>query len=180
VILALALALSLVLVVFANRASAQAWTLVAVNDAGGLHRNNDPGVSAALGASIDSVKAQFNHMPHVGRIRSTVDGVYNLGHAPLGASPKIVVFVGLNGSFNQQAVLHGMTAGGEHLPRVAAGAHGGTAECGSDGAGNEACFWVTSSTIGFLVLEPNGAEAARNLDGLMIRMRDSIESPAGR
>ena len=180
VILAVALALSLVLVVFANKASAQSWRLVAVSDAGGLHRNNDPGVSAALGASIGSVKAQFDQMPRVGRIRSTVDGVYDLGHTALGATPKIVVFVGLNGSFNERAVLHGMTAGGRQLPRVAAGAHGGTAEGGADGVGSQVCFWVTGSTIGFLVIQPNGAEATRSLDGLMIRMRDSVEAPAGR
>lgn len=177
VVLAAALALVLVLIVFANNASGPAWRLVAAEKAGGLPRNNNPGVSAALGQSIGTVRAQFDRMPHAGRIGSTVDAVYNLAPTRVGAIPKLVVFVGLNGRFNPQAVVAGMTAGGAMLPTVAPGSHGGIAECGSDSTGSTACFWVTGTTIGFLVVEPNGAEAVSGLDVLMIKIRNSVERP---
>ncbi len=158
--------------------SGKNWTLTAPATAGGLSRNNTPGISSSLGSAMGGVRSQFNQMPNVGQIKSTVEGVYNLGHASAGAIPHLVVFVGLNGTFNDQAVLNGMVAGGDNLPKVSPGPHGGTAECGTGGSGNEVCFWVTSTTIGFIVVEPNGAEAANALDGLMIHMRTDLEQPA--
>jgi hypothetical protein len=59
-------------------------------------------------------------MPNAGQIKSAVDTVYNLGRAQSGATPDLVVFIGLNGAFNTQAVLKGMVSGSESLPKVAA------------------------------------------------------------
>ena len=179
VALAAAIAFLLAFTVFAGNPAGQAWTLISASNAGGLPRNDAPGISAALGNSIGTFRAQFARMPHIGQIASAVAGVYNLAPIRAGAVPRLVVFVGLNGTFNPRAVLTGMTAGGETLPEVAAGSHGGTAECGNDSSGSEACIWVTSTTIGFLVVEPNGAEAAGSLDRLMIKMRTSLERPSG-
>src|SRR5487761_1150087 len=177
VALAAAIAFLLVFVVFAANPSAQAWTLTDASKAGGLPRNNTPGVAAALGNSIGTFRAQFATMPHIGQIESAVAGVYDLAPVRAGAVPRLVVFVGLNGTFNPRAVRSGRRAGGEPLPGVAGGSHGGTAECGNDSSGSEACVWVTSTTIGFLLVEPNGAEAAGSLDSLMISMRTDLERP---
>jgi hypothetical protein len=130
----------------------------------GLSRNNTPGISSSLGSAIGSVKSQFAQLPNAGRIKSAVDGVYNLSQGEAGGIPHLVVFVGLNGTFNDQAVLNGMVAGGGNLPKVSPGPHGGTAECGT-GSDNEVCFWVTTST-------------ANALDSLMIHMRTDLEKPA--
>jgi hypothetical protein len=158
--------------------SSKSWTLITPATAGGLSRNNTPGISSGLGTAMGGIRSQFNQLPNAGRIKSTVEGVYNLGHGQTGGIPHLVVFVGLNGTFNDQAVLNGMVAGGDNLPKVSPGPHGGTAECGNGGSDNEVCFWVTKTTIGFIVVEPNGAEAANALDGLMISMRTDLEQPA--
>jgi hypothetical protein len=176
---AVAVAVVLIFVFVANgTSSSKNWTLIAPTRAGGLSRNNTPGISSSLGSAVGGVRSQFNQLPNAGHIKSAVEGVYNLGHGETGGIPHLVVFVGLNGTFNDQAVLNGMAAGGDNLPRVSPGPHGGTAECGTAGAGNEVCFWVTRTTMGFIVVEPNGAEAASALDGLMISMRTDLEQPA--
>jgi hypothetical protein len=158
--------------------SGQSWTLIAPTQAGGLSRNDSPGVSSVLSSSIGEVRTQFNSMANVGHIKSVVDAVYNLNGSSSGSIPNLIIYVGLNGTFNSSEFLQNMQAGNDTFPQTSAGPHGGTAGCGVDSSGDEGCFWVTGSTLGFLVVEPNGAEARASLDGLMIKMRGDLEKPA--
>jgi hypothetical protein len=125
---------------------------------------------------MSSVKSQFNKLSDVGNLHSVVDAVYSLGGDQDGTGiPNLVIFIGLNGKFNTNNVLKGIMAGGSNLPKVSPGPHGGQAECGTDGSGDEGCVWVTGTTVGLLVVEPNGAEPKGHLDRLLIGIRNDVE-----
>ncbi|MGH3155893.1 MAG: hypothetical protein ACRDNF_04865 [Streptosporangiaceae bacterium] len=158
----------------------QGWKLSTPQSAGGLSRVNNSAISGQLKSAINTVQTQFNKMSDVGKLNSVVDAVYSLGGSQQGSDiPNLVIFVGLNGTFNTKNVLKGIMTGGSNLPSAVPGPHGGQAQCGTDGSGDEGCVWATGTTVGIIAIEPNGAEPTGHLDSLMIGMRKDLEQNSG-
>jgi hypothetical protein len=156
------------------------WKVTTPQQAGGLSKVNTAAIQNQLNTAISTVKSQFNKLPDVGKLNSVVDAVYELsGSQQFGGIPNYVIFVGLNGTFDTKNVLKGIMTGSSNLPTAAPGPHGGQAECGADGSGDEGCVWVTGTTVGILAIEPNGAEPKGHLDSLMIGMRTDLEQSSG-
>jgi hypothetical protein len=154
----------------------QDWKLSTPQNADGLSRLNNSAISGQLKSAINTVRTQFDKVPDAGKLNSVVDAVYSLGGSQQGSGiPNLVIFVGLNGTFNIDSALKGVMTGSGNLPSVAPGPHGGLAQCGSDGSGDEGCVWATGTTVGIIAIEPNGAEPTGHLDSLMIGMRKDLE-----
>ncbi|HEY2441602.1 MAG TPA: hypothetical protein VGI31_00555 [Streptosporangiaceae bacterium] len=151
------------------------WTLTAPQTVAGLSRDTSPAAQSTLGAQVTKFRSDVTSLPNFGTLTSTVSGVYTLGNG------KILGFIGFNGSFNVQVAL--TNGPGLKVSNVNPGSHGGTAACGTGGT-EVICQWSTNSTVGIMVILPGSqqsvTESAKSASSLMLRLRDQVESHAGR
>ncbi|MGE5292495.1 MAG: hypothetical protein ACM3ML_35960 [Micromonosporaceae bacterium] len=145
--------------------------------AGGLSKDSNAKSSGAFDElKPDLRKAQAN-LGGVGHVASVSWAVYDLRQATGGGSmPPVVVFSGLTGTFNQQALIDkvssAMSAG--TMKKVSAGPHGGVAECAITSQA-DLCVWATNTTFGTLSIGSSGTRYGSNLATLMVRMRNDLE-----
>jgi hypothetical protein len=152
----------------------QNWTLTAPPTVAGLSRDTSAADQLAFNHVVARFKSDVTSLPDYGSLKSTVSGIYRLG------SRHAVGFIGFNGTFNVQVVLK--TGVGLTVTRANPGLHGGTAECGTDGA-NAICQWSTGTTVGIVAVIPTNFAAGpvkrSDAHRLMIEIRNDVERPAG-
>ena len=149
------------------------WKLTAPSTAAGLPRDTDPLDTLGLSATVTGARSAIAKVPGYGTLKSSVSAAYQSGSGPL------VLFIGFNGTFNQQIVLKSYP--GARVLTVNAGPHGGAAECASSSSVTF-CQWSTNSTVGDLIISSSsiagGPVPTATADSLMIKMRNSVEHPA--
>jgi hypothetical protein len=149
------------------------WKLTAPSTAAGLPRDTDPLDALGLSAAVTGARSAITKVPGYGTLKSSVSAAYQSGSGPL------VLFIGFNGTFNQQIVLKSYP--GARVLTVNAGPHGGAAECASSSSVTF-CQWSTNSTVGDLIISTSsilgGPVPTATADSLMIKMRNSVEHPA--
>lgn len=151
----------------------QKWVLTAPQTLVGMSPDTSSTDQLGFNALIARFKTDLTGLPHYGRLKSTVSGIYRQSqrHA--------VGFIGFNGTFSARVVLRAVA--GLTVTTVNPGPHGGTAECGTDGI-NTVCQWSTGTTVGVVVAIPislgAGPEKRREVHSLMLKIRDGVERPA--
>jgi hypothetical protein len=149
------------------------WKLTTPSTAAGLPRDTDPLDTLGLSAAVTGARSAITKVPGYGTLKSSVSAAYERGSGPL------VLFVGFNGTFNQQIVLKSYP--GARVLTVNAGPHGGAAECASSSSVTF-CQWSTNSTVGDLIISTSsilgGPVSTATADSLMIKMRNSVEQSA--
>jgi hypothetical protein len=156
------------------------WQLVAPVQAAGLPLDQNAESSAAYGQYQPTVSGANEDLQSAGHATSGVFAIYELKAAPPNQAPQLVILAGYNGTFDPSAVLAKAEshAKGTKVATAAAGPHGGSAFCGTSGAGASAsgvCFWVTPTTYAVVTEIGAGAKTVSGLPALMVKMRADVE-----
>ncbi len=157
-----------------NRNKTKKWMLTAPQAIAGMSRDTSATDQAEFSTLVARFKSDVTGLRNYGSLKSTVSGIYRLGPT------QAVGLIGFNGTFNVQVMLK--TGDGLKVSKADPGPHGGTAGCGSDSS-DAICQWSTGSTVGIVLVIPTNfattRESLKSANDLMIRIRDSIERPAG-
>jgi hypothetical protein len=149
------------------------WKLTAPSTAAGMPRDTNPLDTAGLSGAVTGARSAITKVPGYGTLKSSVSAAYLKGTGPL------VLFIGFNGTLNQQIVLKSYQGG--RVVTVNPGPHGGAAECASTSS-LTFCQWSTTSTVGDLIIRASdilgGPVSTATADSLMIKIRNSVEHSA--
>ena len=160
------------------------WELVSPVEAGGLPLDQSAEASGAYDQYRPTVSGVNKKLTSAGHATSGAFGIYDLKPVSGNQAPQVVIFAGYNGTFTPQAVLSQEESqmSGAKVTTVAAGPHGGSAMCASQGTGANAqgvCVWVTGTTYAFLLEIGTSTNAESSLPGLMVKMRTELEVAPG-
>jgi hypothetical protein len=179
VVVAAAVAVVLVLMFVVNPGDgSQAWTLTTPAQAADFPRVKVPALTRIFSGRMSEFKSLTNAKSRVAHISSTVIAVYNMG-IPQNGGGIPVVFIGFNGTFAITGIPRMADNPVRGMLKVNAGPHGGTAKCGTYKSVHEMCYWITGTTMGFLLFASTVTDPVNALDVLMIEMRNDLERRSG-
>jgi hypothetical protein len=161
----------------ASTGGAHAWHLGTPQTAGGLNRDTDAESSGAYDSAKPNMSKDQKDVGGLGHITSEAFGIYDLKSSTgSGGAHHVVVFGGLNGTFNPQGMIDKVNSKvpAGVLKKVPAGPHGGIAECAISSEA-DVCVWATKTTVGSLTITGTSAKDGAHLASLMIRMRNDLE-----
>jgi hypothetical protein len=160
------------------------WQLVAPVQAAGLPLDQFAETTGAYAQYRPTMPGVNQELGSAGHATSVAYGIYLFKATPPNQAPQLVILAGYNGTFNPSALI---AKASSHTTRVKvatvdAGPHGGSAFCGTSGAGASTtgiCFWATPTTYAVLLETGTGAKAVAGLPALMVKMRADVEVRAG-